>query len=171
MASSINLQLANIPDELKTRPQWVAWRYEERDGKQTKIPKNPRTGGNAEADNPSTWASMQEALIATERYGFDGIGFEFSKDDPYCGIDFDKCFDPDSGELEPWARKYVELFSSYTEISPSGTGLHVIAKGKLPFREGKKGTGRKKGKFEVYDRERFFTFTGNIFHGNGSNRA
>jgi primase-polymerase (primpol)-like protein len=160
--------VGNIPAELKDRRQWVAWRYEERDGRLTKIPKNPQTGGNASSTEPDTWGSIQEALIATETYGLDGIGFMFSESDPYAGVDLDSCLNPETGELEPWARRWVDLFQSYTEVTPSGRGLHIILRGKLPEREGKTGTGRKKGKFEVYDRQRFFTFTGNVLNGNGS---
>lgn len=97
-----------------------------------------------------------------ETYGLDGIGFMFSVSDPYTGIDLDKCLNAETGELEPWAQRCVDLFNSYTEITPSGKGLHIIIRGKLP------GKGRKKGKFEVYDRGRFFTFTGNVFDGNDS---
>jgi putative DNA primase/helicase len=169
--AAINLKLGNIPDELKARPQWVGWKYVQKDGRETKLPYNPKTGALAEADNPLTWGTIQEVLIATEKYGLPGIGFVFSQDDPFCGIDFDKCFDPDTGKLEAWAQRYVDLFKSYTEITPSGKGLHIIVKGKLPEREGKSGTGRRQGKLEVYDRERFFTFTGNLLNGNGGNRA
>jgi len=170
VSKGINIRLGNIPAELKTLDQWVCWKPIQREGKTTKLPYNPKTGKQADSTAPSTWGTIQEALIATERYGFPGIGFVFSKDDPYCGIDFDKCFDPKTGELEAWAQRYVDLFRSYTEITPSGAGLHIVLKGQLPERPGKKGTGRRKGKFEAYDRARFFTFTGNLLNGNG-NRA
>lgn len=162
--------VANIPQELKDLPQWVAWRYETRDGKRTKIPKNPMTGGNADATKPNTWASIAEALISMETYRLEGIGFVFSENDEFCGIDLDKCLDPTTGELEPWAQRWVDLFGSYTEITPSGTGLHIIIKGEMPIRPGKEENkrGRKRGKFEAYDRLRFFTFTGRVFNGNGS---
>ena len=169
--AAITVKVGNIPAELKTLVQWVCWKPAQRKGKMTKLPYNPKTGKEADSTDPSTWGTIQEALIATERYGFPGIGFVFSKDDPYCGIDFDKCFDPKTGELEAWAQRYVDLFRSYTEITPSGAGLHIVLKGQLPERPRKKGTGRRKGKFEAYDRERFFTFTGNLLNGNGSNRA
>ncbi len=153
--------VGNIPGELKDMRQWVGWEYETRGGKLTKIPKDPKTGANASSTDPDTWASIQEALIAMEAYGFDGIGFVFSESDPFTGIDLDKCLNPATDELEAWARRWVDLFQSYTEITPSGTGLHIIVKGKLT------GKGRKKGSFEVYDKGRFFTFTGNILNGNG----
>ncbi len=82
--------VGNIPGELKDMRQWVGWEYETRGGKLTKIPKDPKTGANASSTDPDTWASIQEALIAMEAYGFDGIGFVFSESDPFTGIDLDK---------------------------------------------------------------------------------
>lgn len=157
--------VSNFPDELKDLNQWVAWKFETVKGRLTKIPKNPKTGENADATDPATWASIQEARVAMETYCLDGIGFVFRESDPYAGIDLDKCLDPETGELEAWARKWVDLFESYTEITPSGTGLHIIVKGRKP--DGF--THCRKGHIEVYDRDRFFTFTGRVFNGNGSN--
>jgi hypothetical protein len=127
-------------------------------GKLTKIPKNPKTGGNALPNTPSTWGSIEAALIGIETHNFEGIGFEFSKDDPFTGIDLDKCVNA-AGELEPWAQQIVDRLDSYVEASPSGKGIHIIVKGSLPP------DGRKKGKIECYDQGRFFTVTGNVLNG------
>jgi putative DNA primase/helicase len=71
-----------------------------------------------------------------------------------CGVDLDKCLDPETGELENWAREIIDELDSYAEISPSGTGVHVLVRGTLP-------PGRnRKGRFEAYDRGRYFTVTG-----------
>ena len=53
---------ASIPESLKAWPHWVCWSWEERDGEQTKVPKNPRTGGNAKSNTPDTWGSFEETL-------------------------------------------------------------------------------------------------------------
>ena len=90
---------------------------------------------------------------------YDGIGFVFTVEDPFCGVDLDGCLDPETGEVEPWALKIVEQLDSYTEISPSGTGLHVLVRAELP--EG----GNRKGRIEMYDRGRFFTVTGRRLDG------
>lgn len=142
----------NLPDALKARVAWVCWRYEERDGKPTKVPKNPATGRNAKSNDPRTWATFAEALAAAPR--FDGLGIMFS--DGLCGCDLDHCRDPKTGELEPWAAEVVAELDSYTEASPSGTGVHVLATGDLP--EGR----RRKGPVEVYGpgSPRYFTVTG-----------
>ena len=69
----------------------------------------------------------------------DGIGFMFSKDDPFVGIDIDHCIQ--EGALTSLAEDVIETVNSYTEYSPSGDGIHIIAKGKLPLKG--PGTGRK----------------------------
>ena len=145
----------NIPDELKALDQWVCWKAEARDGKITKVPYDPKSGKKAKSNDPNTWGSFEKALGAYESSKFSGIGFEFSKHDGICGIDLDHCLN-DAGEMEIWATCHVERFNSYTEKSPSGTGVHIIIMGKLP--PGR----RKKGNYEAYDRGRFFTFTGDI---------
>ena len=88
-----------------------------------------------------------------------GIGFVFTAEDPFCGVDLDGCLDQETGEVEQWAQEIVEELSSYTEISPSGTGLHVIVKARLP--EG----GNRKSRIEMYDQARFFTVTGQRLDG------
>jgi putative DNA primase/helicase len=147
----------NIPDELKRREQWVNWRLEKRDGKPTKVPRDARTGRRADSTNSDTWSTFGAVLGALERKVHDGIGFVFSSGDPYSGIDLDHCIDIETGEIAPWAWEWVERFDGYTEISPSGRGLHIIVKGKAP-RNGKKTIGNKT--VEIYSAERFFTVTG-----------
>ncbi len=131
----------------------------ERDGKSTKLPYNPKTGALADSTAPLTWGTVQNALIACKAHKGNGIGFVFSKDDPFTGIDFDKCVNPETGGLEPCTKRYVQMFKSYTEFSPSGKGLHIIVQGQLP-------PGRnRKGQIEVYSQARYFTFTGNVLNG------
>jgi putative DNA primase/helicase len=88
-----------------------------------------------------------------------GIGFVFSEADDFVGIDLDECLDPATGSIKARHRKSSTHLDSYTEISPSGRGVHVIARGKLP--DGS----RRIGKVEMYDDRRFFTITGNLLHG------
>ena len=151
------LNSERIPDEMKRRPQWVVWRLEERNGKATKVPYNPRTGRKASSTDSLTWGTFEDALEVLDR--FDGVGFVFSSGDPYTGVDLDGCVDPETGEVEPWAAEIAAELDSYTEISPSGTGVHIIARGRLP--EGR----RRKGRVEMYDQGRFFTVTGHVLGG------
>jgi primase-polymerase (primpol)-like protein len=148
---------ANIPEELRERDQWVTWRWWW-DAKRDKWTKPPLTvlGYNASSTNPQTWATFQAVIEAYQTGRFDGIGYVLAPTDSYVGIDLDHCVDPDTGEIESWARGIFNEMDSYTERSPSGTGLRILVRGKLP------GTGHKKGNIEIYDRARYVTITGQI---------
>jgi len=148
-------QTQNIRD-LK---QWVCWRSEERDGKQTKVPYSPTTGRRASSTDPETWGRYPEAVRSCRERGYDGIGFVFTKDDPFCGVDLDRCLDPETGEVEPWAQEIIEEMKSYAEISPSGIGVHIVVRATLP--EGR----NRKGRIEIYDRGRYFTMSGRHLEG------
>jgi putative DNA primase/helicase len=154
----ITLQQNNfnqIPQELIERNQWVAWKGEIKDSnKMTKIPIDPHTGSYAKANDSNTWSSFDEAVACCRENKLNGIGFVFTEKDPFVGIDFDNCIHPD-GTVHPEVQKLIQTLRSYTEISPSGKGVHVIAKGKLP------GSGRRNGLFEIYADKRVFTVTGN----------
>lgn len=144
----------NIPDEPKAWCQWVGWRLEQRDGKSTKVLYNVRTGDRAKSNDPQTWSTFAEVIAAYQCGGFTGIGFVLSLDDPFVFVDLDKCRDPETGRLEPWAAEIVTRLESYTEVSPSGRGVHILTKGTLPA------GGRHHGRVEMYDSLRYFTMTG-----------
>jgi hypothetical protein len=127
---------------------------EERNGELTKVPYSQRTGQRADSTARETWCGYEEAVRACEDHGYEGIGFVFTPEDDLCGVDLDKCLDPETGELEGWAREVIEELNSYTEISPSGKGVHVLVRATLP--EGR----NRKGRFEAYDRGRYFTVSG-----------
>lgn len=146
--------LSNIPDELKQLDNWCVWKFENRNGKRTKIPFNAETGDFAKSNDKSTWSSYETAVNAE---GVDGIGFFFEP--PYLGIDIDDIDDDlhrfkQGDKLDNIVSEFNEAFKSYTEVSPSGNGLHIIVKGKIP------GSRRRKGNIEMYDSGRFFTMTG-----------
>jgi putative DNA primase/helicase len=146
----------NIPEELKTLQQWVCWIEVNGNGKKSKIPYSPNGGLPAKTTDPSTWGTFKEAAHAYRRKAFDGLGFVFTTEDPYTGVDLDKCRDPATGQIEPWATEVIEKLDSYAEISPSGTGIHIIVKNrdKLPH--------NRRDRFEVYSESRYFTMTGNV---------
>lgn len=146
--------LSNIPDELKQLDNWCVWKFENRNGKRTKIPFNAATGEFAKSNDKSTWSSYETAVNAE---GVDGIGFFFEP--PYLGVDIDDIDDDlhrfkQGDKLDNIVSEFNEAFKSYTEVSPSGNGLHIIVKGKIP------GSRRRKGNIEMYDSGRFFTMTG-----------
>jgi putative DNA primase/helicase len=150
----MKLNLECLPEELRQRHQWVVWKLEERGGKPTKVPYIAGGSGKASSTDSLTWRSFEEAVQALETGRYNGIGFVFSSGDPFAGVDLDDCRDPETGELEEWAAKIVEAFGSYAEVSQSGTGVHIIVKGKAP--------NKKRGKVEAYSSERYFTMTGRV---------
>ncbi|WP_254533436.1 hypothetical protein [Natrinema gelatinilyticum] len=154
MSFEKSIDTAALPSGLQERDQWVCWREEPRDGKPTKIPVAPNSGKFASSTDSDTWASFETALDYAETVNADGIGFVFTDDDPIVGVDLDDCRDPESGDVDKTTLDIIERLDSYTEISPSGTGYHVLIKGDLP--DGR----NRRGSIELYDTARFFTVTG-----------
>ena len=162
-----------IPEELKSLPQWVGFfRTPAKDGKTTKKPVNVRTLYGASSTNPETWGTFEQAVQSigkTAKVGesqgkIEGIGFVFAP--PYCGIDLDHVINADTGEINRQALDVISTMDSYTEISPSGTGIHIIYKGEI--HKGwkcKKNSGLGNGSdIEMYQQGRYFTVTGNRFN-------
>ena len=149
----------NIPNELKEKDQWVCWKGEKREGKVTKVPYDANSLKMAKSNDPETWTGFETALNAYKENGFDGIGFVLSKDDPFCGWDFDHCRDLKTGKTDSEIKGYIKSLNSYAEVSPSGTGFRVLVKAKLPL------NGRKKGQIEVYENGRYLTITGHTLNG------
>ena len=152
-----------IPHVLKDTPQWVCWQARPKaNGKVDKIPINPNNGRKAATDNPKTWVSFDKAISYYRKHngnGIDGIGFVFSKEDPFMGIDLDDCINLETNKMGLQAEAYVDKLHSYSEITPSGRGIHTIVKGKIP------GPRRRNGNVEMYTEGRFFTVTGDHIEG------
>lgn len=154
----------NIPSEMKKAPQWVA--------RVGKVPINPHNLKGASANNKNTWSTFEQAFNCVGKQAgspesvkgkkCDGIGFELCP--PFCGIDIDHCFNPSTGELTKEAADIINFINSYTEFSPSGTGIHIICKIDKPL-----DLKRNKRKLddvqalEIYENNRYFTVTGNVF--------
>jgi primase-polymerase (primpol)-like protein len=88
--------------------------------------------------------------------------------DTLCGIDLDKCRDPQSGHITEWARHIIVSLNSYTEISPSGTGIHIIIHASMLTtieKLGRTKLAHKRGHIEIYDERRYFTWSGNLLEG------
>jgi len=147
----------NLPLSLRERPQWVVWRYETRDAgkKPTKVPYCGVTGAPASVTNPATWASYAEtcAAVYAEPNLWSGIGFVLTALDPFAVIDLD---DVDDVDLKLRQANLITAFDSYTEISPSGKGHHIIVRGEVE-------KGRNRRPLEIYSTARFFTCTGNVY--------
>lgn len=154
-----------VPDELKVRPQWILcnFTWKEANGKPgmwSKPPYRVFRDGLASTTDPMTWNTFGNArnAVLDDRRG-DGVGFVLSKNDPYAGVDLDGCRDPETGEIVGWAQEIIGRFATYTEISPSLTGVKMFCRGELPaecwHRKLYKG-----GEIELYDSARYFWVTG-----------
>ena len=154
------MNAAAIPAELRERDQWVVWKAERRSGKWTKVPyraADART--KAKCDDPRTWGTFEQAIAWAAEV--QGVGYMFSAEDPFTGVDLDGCIDVQTGELHPAACEVLEQLGGYQERSPSDTGLHAIVRGKLIGDRNRTSETPWGGVFEVYDQRRFFTVTGN----------
>lgn len=149
-----------VPVELRERDQWVVWKRERRGDKWTKVPYRVDARTKAEVDDPRTWARFEQALAA-DPAAIHGYGYVFSVDDPFAGVDLDKCVDARTGELHPAAVEILDQLGGYQERSPSGTGMHAIVAARLGGDRHRTGKTPWGGEFEAYDRGRFFTVTGN----------
>lgn len=164
---TLAVRVQGIPRELRQLRQWVCWRWTQREDangkrKWTKEPINPNRGGHASSTNPATWGTFEGALAAYREHDLDGAGFVFAADDPYAGVDLDDCRDPHTGDVAPWAQAIIDKLGSYCEISPTGTGVKIFLKGKVPS------GGNRKGSIEMYDHGRFFCMTGHQVEGTPS---
>lgn len=175
----------NIPAELRKLNQWVC--------QKNKVPYNVFTDKFAKSTDPSTWASFDVAANAS---GYDGIAFAITAGNDLICVDLDTVRDPQTGNIDPIALDIVKKIGSYTEISPSGYGLHiwVYAKVNLTWHRKKlpdngirrldtdsKNGGIKcdsKGielykhpEIEMYDDKRIMTVTGDVLDGYSTLRS
>lgn len=146
---------SNIPAELKALNQWVNADISlDEHGEMKKVPINPRTLGNADLTNPKHWGTFEQVVANTAK-GY-GIGFCFTKDDPYAVIDLDnKKKKPATPEQLERHRKILEAFDSYTEISISGRGTHTIIRGSIP-------NGASRDNVDINSDARYMIMTGNV---------
>mgnify|MGYP006304844009 CR=1 FL=1 len=131
----------NIPVELKKLNQWVCYKNEIKDGtdKVNKVPYNNQNISKADITQSDNYDRFESVKFTMEAFNiYDGIGFVFTNNDPYCGIDLDNCIDNSIqsdnifDKIDPWAKDIIIEMDSYTEVSPSGSGVHIIIKGDLP---------------------------------------
>ncbi len=157
---------AAIPPILRELVRWVLWCWQKsKKGRWTKVPYDPhQRRTKAKPNDPATWGTLDQARATWQADPdfYDGVGFMFAEGDGLTGIDLDKSIDLDTGTLKPWAQSIVNDLATYTERSPTKTGLKLWAKAdkpgadwcKEPFAD---------GEIEMYDRDRFFTFTGDCW--------
>lgn len=100
-----------LPVDLRSRPQWVCCASRERGDKQTKVPLDPVGRAFASTADPEAWGTFEEVLSTATRPDVSGIGFVFTSDDPYVGVDLDDCRDPESGAFDEDAISISRLCS------------------------------------------------------------
>lgn len=159
-----------IPQELKLYPQWVVWRWETLpNGAKTKVPYNPVTGWKASVTNSSHWGTFLNviAFLAQNPHWNGGPGFVLTERDPFTFIDLDdknarkptgepKYTDEEKRWIDDAQRKVYEAYAgTYAELSPSGSGLHIIGRGAVP-------SGARGMAIEIYSSGRYMTMTGNV---------
>ena len=148
----------NIPDEMKKEKRWCLYKIIQRDGKNTKLPLMPNKEP-AKSNDKATWNSYEDCIIALKHSIGEGLGFFLG--DGYIGIDIDKVSDDimeynTNHHVSSMTADFLRGISTYAEISPSKTGLHFIGKGEVP------GERKRYKNLEIYDKDRFFTVTGNV---------
>lgn len=153
-----------IPQFLREIPNWVLWCIEERDGKEVKVPYTVNHT-RAASNDPRTWSTFEQVRQTYKAGGsgsdYAGIGFVFTSELGLIGIDLDDCIerDKDGHEyLSTFAQRVLEQIDSYTELSPSGTGLHIICTASIP-------RAKKTAYLEIYATGRYFTVTGDRWPG------
>jgi putative DNA primase/helicase len=156
-------RIEEIPEALKNIDRWMGTRFERRkDGKVDKPPHRVRAGQRvikADKTDPENWATYAEAMAAYERGDVDTVGFVFTEGDPFFVVDLDGVIDRETGEILEAAAEIIHTMASYTELSCSGTGAHIIGEGQKPEWAGCKS--KKMGPtVEVYDSKRFVVMTG-----------
>jgi putative DNA primase/helicase len=137
--------------ELVPYPQFVVWKHQLIDEKPKKPPYGPTRHKLADTSNPRSWGTLDQSLKALSSGNYNGIGFVFSKDDPYSMIDLDHCVG-NNRSIDTWAQNIIDALHTYTEYSPRD-GIHLITQAHIP------GTGRKIGSVEMYSTNHFMTIT------------
>jgi putative DNA primase/helicase len=141
--------------DLKLQRRWVLWRYETVGDRDTKVPYQAN-GLHARSNDSQTWTTWLELQPFVSQYS--GVGIMLGN--PLGGADLDHCVE--DGKIAPWAQDIITRMSSYTEISPSGTGIRILVVGSHGHDRGRKVKRRETEEAaEVYDNVRFLTFTGN----------
>lgn len=141
---------------------WVNWGI---NPNKLKMPYTPATLRPAKAGQPDTWGTLSEAIRNVKAGKAQGIGFQFDGSGLW-GVDLDHAIDHETKEIYPWARGIIAKLDTYTEISPSGTGFHMIVRANsFVAKQHKKAVDGTDGIVEIYGTDRYFTVTGNVFDG------
>jgi putative DNA primase/helicase len=154
-------QYKAVPGSLKALKRWICWSKESIGGDIRKVPINPISGGHAKSNEPVTWSTFEVSVKGCVKYNCAGLGFMLGNG--ITGVDIDNHPDKKTGarpmtdeQFKALCGEFVSQLDSYSEISQSGEGVHIICYASLP--EGS----RHGANVEMYDTGRFFAFTGNV---------
>jgi putative DNA primase/helicase len=148
----------SLPNRLRQHDQWLITHDKPWDDDWHKRPKHP-TSWNDDGD----LLSFEEAYDRYKSTDNTGVAFRFTDDGPFVGFDFDKV--REDGDFTGEVLDLVRRLDSYTEVSSSGKGLHVIAEGDRLDDRKNEGQLSDCGELEVYDTDRYFVLTGDLYDG------
>lgn len=159
---------SKLINELSPHFHWLVYKKEsvtkgKNKGGITKVPYQPN-GYKARPTDPKTWTTYDNAKAAMETGKFDGIGYALTADEGYICIDLDHCVNPETGDIDQWAMEILDIVQeaggTYSESSPSGTGIHLWGRGGLPKNKGINQPMKNGHKIEMYTNAHYMTVTG-----------
>ena len=141
---------SSVPDQMKQVDQWLAFRVTW-NPETTHFDKTPlNSKGNVTNDHQGG-ESFATMLEYTKRNPNTVLGFYVRP--PFIAIDLDGGVEKEATDITDWASAIIREIGSYTELSPSGTGIHIIGLGTKP------GPKSKIGNAEIYTDKRALTVT------------
>lgn len=166
-------QLDRVPQSLRVRAQWLVWRFErgERDKKPRKVPYyasgSRRKGDQGSEADRAALVTLDVAERVMRERGYSGVGIAFMPGDGLVGIDLDSVIDLETGVVQERALSIVAACASFTELSPSGRGLHIYVEWPHTTKEeGDAISGRSNDiGLEMYCGRQFFTVSGKHWAG------
>jgi hypothetical protein len=171
--TSLTVDRGVYPQGLVDVEQWLTWK-ETDDGR--KVPRAPYEHPSwpekfVSAQDPAVWRDFETVQEWAEKAPGFGTAFNIRDREDYPDedlvlIDYDDARDPETGAVHPTVREHIDRAGSYADVSTSGTGVHILARGALP--DGVKAIeahlpdaeGFADAEIEVYDSARFVAMTG-----------
>jgi KaiC/GvpD/RAD55 family RecA-like ATPase len=146
--------------ELQKLPRWLGWKFVSDGDRIRKQPIDLKTGGFASCDNPETWCSYELAKSSLAAGKCDSIGLALGKELGLVIVDLDKVRSDKDEPFPKWVTDLVDELDSYTEISASGLGLHILVRGSIPSN-----INRQVLHVELHDSKKMFAISENLFQG------
>ena len=171
------ISLKDLPQDLKFNGLWCCWKYVKFDGRMVKKPFNVLTGQGAKSNDPNTFVNYPVLLQYISKYlAIDengkqtgGVGLGIFRG--YSAVDIDHCVD-ENGNISEMAQDIIKYCQSYTEYSPSKTGIRIIFKTQTKIDKSTYYINNSKLGLEIYisdNTNKFVTITGNKISGDTIN--